>query len=127
MAVKKATEAAGAAEEVQTVNNTTATENAANGANTGVKEAKEPVTLIYIGPKLPGGKLKSNKIFIGTPEEIKKELAPVLEEYPLVERLLVPVSQLAEKKDKVRTAGNILNKYYADVVSSIAAHEAKEA
>jgi hypothetical protein len=86
---------------------------------------EEEVTVIYIGPSLPHAMLKCNRIFKGTMEAIKKEIAGVLEKYPLVERLLVPVSQLAEKKDKVKTAGNVLNKYYADILSQMAAN-AKE-
>ena len=82
--------------------------------------------LIYIGPSLPKAMLKSNRIFEGTREEIKKELETVLEKFPLVEKLLVPVAGLAEKKDKVRTAGNILNKYYSDIASAASAMLEKE-
>ena len=82
--------------------------------------------MAYIGPTLPAGRLKCNKIFIGTMKEIKTELAEVLEKYPMVEKMLVRVEQLAEKKDKVKTAGNVMNKYYSDIVSTIAANEAKE-
>ena len=52
-------------------------------------------------------------------------MQPVIEKYPLVEKMLVPVTELAAKKDKVKTAGNILNKYYSDIVSAAAA-ETKE-
>ena len=82
--------------------------------------------LIYIGPSLPKAMLKSNRIFEGTREEIKKELETVLEKFPLVEKLLVPVAGLAEKKDRVRTAGNILNKYYSDIASAASAMLEKE-
>ena len=82
--------------------------------------------LAYIGPTLPAGQLKCNKIFIGTETEIKKELEAVLKKYPLVEKMLVPASQIGEKKDKAKTAGNILHKYYADLVSSVAGNAAKE-
>lgn len=91
-----------------------------------VMEKKEVVKLAYIGPTLPGGQLKCNKIFIGTEIEIKKELEAVIEKYPLVEKMLVPASQMGEKKDKVKTAGNILHKYYADLVSGIAGTVTKE-
>ena len=84
------------------------------------------VKLAYIGPTLPAGQLKCNRIFIGTETEIKKELEAVLEKYPLVEKMLVPSSQMGEKKDKAKTAGNILHKYYADLVSSAAGNTAKE-
>lgn len=131
MAVKKnATEAAEAAEKEKTANNTTKGKEADSGANNEATEGKktegETVTLAYIGPQLPGGLLKTNKIMIGTREEIMKELAAVLEKYPLVEKMLVPVEKLAEKKERAATAGNILNKYYTDIVSSVAANERKE-
>lgn len=111
-------------------------ENVANNEVTGGEETEleaevmekkeEVVKLAYIGPTLPAGQLKCNKIFIGTETEIKKELKVVLEKYPLVGKLLVPASQIGEKKDKAKTAGNILHKYYADLVSSIAGNAAKE-
>lgn len=82
----------------------------------------EKVTLVYIGPTLPAGWLKSNSVFTGTMPEIEKELETVLGKYPAVKKLFVPVGQLADKKEKIRTPGNILNKYYADIVSDIAAH-----
>lgn len=131
MAVKKnATEAAEMEGKEKTVNNTMKDGKTDSGANNeateGEKKERETVTLAYIGPSLPAGLLKTNKILIGTREEIDKELAAVLEKYPLVGKMLVPVEKLAEKKGKAATAGNILNKYYTDIVSSIAANERKE-
>lgn len=82
----------------------------------------EKVTLVYVGPTLPAGWLKSNSVFMGTMPEIEKELETVLGKYPAVKKLFVPVDQLADKKEKARTPGNILNKYYADIASDIAAH-----
>lgn len=136
MAVKKKAEAAGTEKEEKTVNNTTEQKKAENGANSEATEKEETkleatekeevMKLAYIGPTLPAGQLKCNKIFIGTETEIKKELKAVLEKYPLVEKMLVPASQIGEKKDKAKTAGNILHKYYADLVSSVAGNAAKE-
>lgn len=126
---KNATAAAENETAAKVDNSTNEAENAVNGAQTQPQtENKEPdtVKLIYIGPSLPKAMLKSNRIFEGTREEIKKELAEVLEKFPLVERLLVPVTELAEKKDKVKTAGNILNKYYSDIASAASAMLAKE-
>lgn len=122
MAVKKATDAAEAVKTTAAEEVTTEAEKAVETANT----ASEAVKVIYIGPTLPKAQLKTNKIIEGTEEEIKEYLAPVLKKYPLVEKMLVPIDKLADKKDKVKTAGNILNKYYSDIVSSIAAEEAKE-
>lgn len=130
MAVKKNATAAAESETAAKVDNyTNETENAENGAQTQPQTAnkeQDTVKLIYIGPSLPKAMLKSNRIFEGTREEIKKELEAVLEKLPLVEKLLVPVAELAEKKDKVKTAGNILNKYYSDIASSASAMLEKE-
>ena len=117
MAVKKnATEAAESEKNTKAANTTGEAEKAADGAQTQPQTAdkteagqgKDPdtVKMIYIGPSLPKAMLKSNKVFEGTPEEIKKELAAA--------------------KDKVRTPGNILNKYYSDVVSAASAELEKE-
>lgn len=122
MAVKRATDTTETVETAAVEEVTVETEKVVKTANT----ASEVVKVIYIGPTLPKAQLKTNKIIEGTPEEIKKMLAPILEKHPLVEKMLVPIGSLAEKKDKVKTAGNILNKYYSDIVSSIAAAEAKE-
>ncbi len=128
-------EAAGAAKEDKRENTMAGQEKAENRADneatgrgeTEPEAAKEEVVkLAYIGPTLPAGQLKCNKIFIGTETEIKKELEAVLKKYPLVEKMLVPASQIGEKKDKAKTAGNILHKYYADLVSSVAGNAAKE-
>lgn len=131
--VKKTTiaaaEGAAAAEEAKVDNSTSETVNAENGeAGATEKATKEPdtATLIYIGPTLPKGMLKCNSIFSGTEADIKAYLKPVIDKYPLVEKLLVTTDGLAEKKDKVQTSGNILNKYYSDLVSLAAANLAKE-
>lgn len=111
-------------EEIITTKKKTISKAADKAANAKRNPAAETVTLAYIGPSLPAGQLKTNRILIGTISEIKQELGQVLERYPLVEKLLVPVGKMAEKKDKARTAGNILNKYYTDLVSGIAAQSA---
>ena len=84
-------------------------------------EQEEITKVIYVGPTLPRGKLKCNTIYEGTEAEINKELENVLEEYPLVSKMLVPIEKLADAKYKVRTTGNIMNKYYTDLQSVISA------
>lgn len=130
MAVKKtevtATEVAGSEKTEAADNSAIKAEKAADGAQTQPQAAEKDqntVKLIYIGPSLPKALLKSNRVFEGTPDEIRKELETVIEKFPLVERLIVPVAGMAEKKDKVRTAGNILNKYYSDIASAAYAME----
>ena len=86
-------------------------------------QAEEPEKLVYVGPQLPRGRLKTNKIFEGTREQIiaSPEMEEVLKRYPLVKNMLVPVSKLAEAKQKIAAGGNALHKFYADIASQAAA------
>lgn len=81
--------------------------------------------MIYIGPSLPKAVLKENSIFDGTKEEILKKLSPVFQQYPIVEKMLVPVAGLALQKDRIKTAGNLMNKYYSDLASVVSAASGK--
>lgn len=83
---------------------------------------EEEKTYCYIGPNLPGGVLKKNSVVIGTKKEIKEKYKEEIEKYPQLERLIIPVENLADAKAKVEKDGNILNKYYRDI-SSLAANE----
>ena len=88
-------------------------------------QAVEAEKLVYVGPQLPRGRL--NRIFEGTREQIlaSPEMAEVLKRYPLVKNMLVPVSKLAEAKQKIAAGGNALHKFYADI-ASLAATEGLE-
>ena len=108
------------AEKVQAVENTSEAEKAAETAN------EQTVKLIYIGPNLPKAMLQCNRIFEGTEEEIDKELSFILEKFPLVKKMLVPTTELAEKKDKVKTAGNVYNKWYSDLKAAALAYAERE-
>lgn len=79
---------------------------------------------VYAGPTLPRGRLKENAVFRGTLEDVKGYLSDVLEDYPQVEKLIVPAGQLAAFSAKVKTPGNIAHKYYTDLIS--AARKGKE-
>ena len=70
--------------------------------------------------------LQFNKVFEVTEEGIKKELSFILEKFPLVEKMLVPTKELAEKKDKVKTTGNVYNKYYSDLKAAALAYAEQE-
>ena len=90
-------------------------------------QAVEAEKLVYVGPQLPRGRLKTNKILMGTRDQIlaSPEMAEVLKRYPLVKNMLVPVSKLAEAKQKIAAGGNALHKFYADI-ASLAATEGLE-
>lgn len=122
MAVKNTEKAQQAAEAAEAKNTTQAAEKPQEVP----QKAAEQVTLVYVGPSLPKGRLKQNSIFVGTRQEIEKELETVVESFPLVKNMLVPVSELAEAKNKVKSSGNVLHKYYADMVSLISATVNKE-
>ncbi len=126
---KKAIEAAGTPQEAQEAPQEAqeALEKEEAGENT--QEAGKPQespqesqeTLVYVGPSLPRGLLKQNSIFVGTREQVEKSLEEATKKYPMAGKMLVPVSKLAEAKIKIASQGNILHKYYADIVSLISA------
>lgn len=93
-------------------------EEAGGGADVEAAAVEPIVRLIYIGPQLPRTAVKPNAVITGTEAQIKAGLSDVLERFPLAWNMFVPVEGLAEKKDKVRTAGTLMNKYYSDLVSA---------
>jgi len=76
-------------------------------------------TFAYIGPALPNGRLKSNTILVGTHAEITEYYKETIELYPSVAKLIVPVSRLAESREKAEKSGNLLNKYCQEVAEAI--------
>ena len=40
--------------------------------------------------------------------------------------MIVPTTELAEKKDKVKTAGNVYNKWYSDLKAAALAYAERE-
>lgn len=79
--------------------------------------AAEQVRLVYIGPSLPYGKMRSSMILTGTEEEINGFLAEIKEQYPEVTHLLVPPDKLTDALEKVARKGTILHKYYEDMLA----------
>ena len=125
-AVKTAQEAAKEAPDAAGGTDTTTAEEGAQNAPQAAQDApqaEEAEKLVYVGPQLPRGRLKTNKIFEGTRDQIlaSPEMAEVLKRYPLVKNMLVPVSKLAEAKKKIAAGGNALHKFYADIASQAAA------
>ncbi len=88
----------------------------AEGATEG---AEEYDTFVYVGPSIPRGRLKENAVFRGTRSDVLEYLADVVEQYPQIPRLIVPTNRLAAFSVKVKTPGNIANKYYSDIASAI--------
>lgn len=74
-------------------------------------------SVVYIGPSLPYGKIRSSMILKGTQEEIDGFLAEIKEQYPEVTHLLVPPDKLTQALEKVGRKGTILHKYYEDMLA----------
>lgn len=122
---KKAIEAAGTPQEAQEAQEALEKEEAGENTQEAGKPQESPQesqeTLVYVGPSLPRGLLKQNSIFVGTREQVEKSLEEATKKYPMAGKMLVPVSKLAEAKIKIASQGNILHKYYADIISLISA------
>lgn len=71
----------------------------------------EKVRLIYVGPAIPDGRLKTNAVFLGTREEILASVETDIKEYPEAEKFFVTVDKAAAVKKKIGTPGNLYNKY----------------
>lgn len=93
---------------------------------TGKTKYEGVTTFAYVGPSLPGGKLKSNTVLSGTYAEITAYYAEAITLYPGVERLIVPVARLAEAREKTQSSGNVMYKYYTEIAAAINAKGAEK-
>lgn len=71
---------------------------------------------VYIGPSIRGV-IQSGTIYGKSLEETKEFLAPAIEKYPLIGKLISTDKTIAEDRIKVKTAGNLLNVYYTKLAS----------
>lgn len=117
--------AARGAETSAATNDTADGENAAQSGADGAEsnDPNEYNMFVYVGPTLPNGQLKENSVFRGIFTDILKYLANVLEQYPQAAKLIVPTHKLGTFSVKVKTPGNIANKYYNDIVSAMRNHK----
>lgn len=86
-------------------------------------DTDEYTMFAYAGPSLPNGRLKECAVFRGTLKDVMKYLKAVLEDYPQVAKLIVPVHRLGAFLTRVRTPGNAVHKYYNDIVSTMHNHK----
>lgn len=89
--------------------------------NTPQPATDAPKQFVYIGPSIPRGKLMKNAIFTGTRKEIEIYLADVLEKYPKIKSLIVPIEELAESREKASKPGNAINRYCVELASEFKA------
>lgn len=71
----------------------------------------EETVFVYLGPTI-AGKIQNGTIYVGGREEILARLLTILEQFPLVRNLLVPLSTLPEDRIKVKSPGNALYEFY---------------
>lgn len=81
---------------------------------------------VYIGPSLPNEGLITNTIISGEKKEIVEYYKEIIERFPNVARLIVPVERLADCRTKIKSNGNMMNKYYNDLVEQIRQEGAAE-
>ena len=79
--------------------------------------AAERVKLVYIGPNIPYGRLRSSMILEGTEADVGAFIGEYAESYPEIRHLLVKPEDLTEALDKVGRKESILNKYYGDMLA----------
>ena len=125
MALKKsaqnAQEGVGQAENGLAVNSTKNAEKPVKAAQRGAdKELYSGYQqFVYIGPSLPNGSLKENTVLEGSLPEVLEFLSEQAENYPQIRQWIVPVNRLAEYAAKVKRGGNIISRYYKDIVSAM--------
>ncbi len=73
---------------------------------------------VYIGPSIRG-MVRTNAIYEGSKEDVKKQLEVAIEKYPLIEKLISPSKAFVQDRLKVKTADNALGKYYEDLVRQL--------
>lgn len=101
------------------------TKSSAESAVNEIPRNESTTSFVYIGPSLPGAMLMSNTVLSGTRKDISKYYKDVIERYPNVEKLIVPVGKLSESRAKVRTSDSVLSKYYSDLLNQVQKGAAK--
>ncbi|MCM1059666.1 MAG: hypothetical protein NC452_05175 [Eubacterium sp.] len=86
---------------------------------TEIPHNESTTSYVYIGPSLPGARLMANTVLSGTRKDISKYYKDVIDTYPNVEKLIVPVDRLSESRTKIHTSDSILSKYYSDLLSQV--------
>lgn len=110
------------AESVTTAENAAESMEAATADTALIKARYEGVrNFVYIGPSLPGGRLKSLTVLSGTYAQIADYYKETIALYPSIERLIVPVARLAEAREKTQTSGNLMYNYYQEIAAEIKA------
>ncbi|MBQ9269669.1 MAG: SAP domain-containing protein [Oscillospiraceae bacterium] len=72
------------------------------------EDNEKPCYKTYVGPNIPGGLLTHGKILYGTERSIREFMAPVLERYPKVESLLVPMEETERAMRDVKNPKKLL-------------------
>lgn len=84
--------------------------------NAPVNQNPKQPRLIYVGPNLGNGRLAQYTVF---KEGIPKHLDDVVEKYPLITELFVPVPNLAVAQAKIATVGSLEYQAYQSVLRGV--------
>lgn len=75
--------------------------------------------VIYVGPSLPYGRLNKGTIFSCSKEKVIKCLTGVVEQFPSVPKLIIPLCDLAKVRSKMESGNGYLCRTYAEVQATI--------
>jgi uncharacterized protein (UPF0333 family) len=80
-------------------------------------QTEEPGVFVYIGPSIRGV-IQESTIMEGKQSEIKAHLHAVVERYPQVSTLIVPIESLAECRREIKNNGTLLHKKYVELLTA---------
>jgi hypothetical protein len=72
------------------------------------------VPLIYCGPSVPRAKIVSMSLYRGG---LPKNISALIEKYPEIGKLIVPVTELAATQKKISTQGTEENRLFQSVLA----------
>lgn len=91
----------------------------AGGDQEATQKPEKSHYMAYVGPSIPGGVLSYGKILYGTDTSIREYLAPVLECYPKVEGLLVPMDNMAWAMKDVKNPKKLMYHRAQELASEV--------
>ena len=109
----------GALDSVESINSVAVIHDTTNGQRPLSTQYDGYSKFIYMGPSIPLGRLKERAVLEGSFSQVMDFISQEVEAFPQVRHLVIPINRLGEYATKVSNKGNIINKYYYDIVSLI--------
>lgn len=81
---------------------------------TKVKPAEENGIYVYVGPSIRGV-IQNGSIYRGSRESVAEFLGPAIEKFPMIKRLVVRDTEIAEAREKINHGNNSLSIAYREL------------